>query len=107
MNMRPPTVCPVRTRLVALAAVAFTIVGCSGDVATETTTASEASPTSISSDTPTSTESPSTTIAGPQTTVTISDRPLAPEFTLELGEGGEYTLSEGEKPVYLVFWAEW
>jgi hypothetical protein len=24
-----------------------------------------------------------------------------------LGEGGEYTLSEGSKPVYMVFWAEW
>jgi hypothetical protein len=32
---------------------------------------------------------------------------VAPEFTLELGEGGTYTLSEGEKPVYMVFWAEW
>lgn len=38
---------------------------------------------------------------------TLSDRPLAPDFTLELGDGGSYTLSEGEKPVYLVFWAEW
>jgi hypothetical protein len=24
-----------------------------------------------------------------------------------LGDGGTYTLSEGEKPVYMVFWAEW
>jgi hypothetical protein len=24
-----------------------------------------------------------------------------------LGEGSEYTLSEGSKPVYMVFWAEW
>ena len=40
-------------------------------------------------------------------TTTTSDRPLAPEFTLELGGGGTYTLSEGSKPVYMVFWAEW
>ena len=41
------------------------------------------------------------------TTEPTSDRPLAPDFTLELGDGGSYTLSEGEKPVYMVFWAEW
>lgn len=41
------------------------------------------------------------------TTLTTSDRPLAPDFTLALGDGGTYTLSEGAKPVYLVFWAEW
>lgn len=38
---------------------------------------------------------------------TSSNRPTAPDFSLELGEGGTFTLSEGEKPVYLVFWAEW
>lgn len=35
------------------------------------------------------------------------DRPVAPDFTLALGEGGSYTLSADTKPVYLVFWAEW
>ena len=43
--------------------------------------------------------------AGPETT--SSGRPVAPDFTLELNDGGAYTLSDGEKPVYLVFWAEW
>ena len=32
---------------------------------------------------------------------------VAPDFTLELGTGGTFTLSESDKPVYLVFWAEW
>jgi hypothetical protein len=36
-----------------------------------------------------------------------SQGPIAPDFTLTLGDGGTYTLSEGEKPVYMVFWAEW
>jgi hypothetical protein len=53
------------------------------------------------------TTAPETTEAGEGATETTSDRPLAPDFTLELGGGGSYTLSEGEKPVYLVFWAEW
>ena len=52
-------------------------------------------------------DDPTTTSAAPGQTTTTSDREIAPDFTLELGDGGEYTLSEGEKPVYLVFWAEW
>ena len=40
-------------------------------------------------------------------TSTTSDRPMAPDFSLELGDGGTYSLAEGAKPVYLVFWAEW
>lgn len=51
-------------------------------------------------------EAEPTTTTG-ATTPASSDRPLAPDFTLELGEGGSYTLSEASKPVYLVFWAEW
>lgn len=43
----------------------------------------------------------------PQPSTTLSDRPLAPDFTLALGDGGAYTLSEGAKPVFMVFWAEW
>jgi hypothetical protein len=48
-----------------------------------------------------------TTSSAPDATSTTSGRPLAPDFTLELSDGGFYTLSEGSKPVYLVFWAEW
>ncbi len=43
----------------------------------------------------------------PPSTSTTSDRPIAPDFTLSLGGGGSYTLSEGTKPVYMIFWAEW
>ena len=41
------------------------------------------------------------------TTTTASDLPVAPDFSLELGTGGEFRLSDTENPVYLVFWAEW
>jgi hypothetical protein len=55
-----------------------------------------------------STEGPeATATTSPEATDTTSGRPAAPDFTLELGDGGTYTLSEGAKPVYLVFWAEW
>ena len=32
---------------------------------------------------------------------------VAPDFTLALGEGGEFALAEEALPVYMVFWAEW
>lgn len=60
-----------------------------------------------SAESPDSTEPASTTTTTAAETGTTSGRPLAPDFSLELGEGGTYTLSEGAKPVYLVFWAEW
>lgn len=34
-------------------------------------------------------------------------RAAAPDFSLHLGDGSTFTLSEGAKPVYMVFWAEW
>jgi hypothetical protein len=57
--------------------------------------------------TDTTSESRATTTLPAETSGTTSDRPLAPDFTLELAGGDSYTLSEGAKPVYLVFWAEW
>jgi hypothetical protein len=59
------------------------------------------------SDTTESASGGETTTSAPEATGSAADRPLAPDFTLELGDGGEYTLSDGEMPVYLVFWAEW
>jgi hypothetical protein len=44
--------------------------------------------------------------AAPSTTA-LSEAPTAPDFTLELGAGGTFTLSQETRPVFLVFWAEW
>lgn len=35
------------------------------------------------------------------------DGPNVPDFTLTMSDGSTFTLSEGAKPVYMVFWAEW
>jgi hypothetical protein len=35
------------------------------------------------------------------------DGPPAPDFELALGDGGTFRLSDEQKPVYVVFWAEW
>ncbi|MGH8923505.1 MAG: hypothetical protein ACRDWA_02490 [Acidimicrobiia bacterium] len=31
----------------------------------------------------------------------------APDFSLDLGNGGNFTLSNENRPTYLLFWAEW
>lgn len=49
----------------------------------------------------------STVTTSSVTTSAPIDGPPAPDFTLALGNGGEFTLSAEQKPVYLVFWAEW
>lgn len=79
--------------------LAFALAACSaqGEVTTSSTRAS-------AEDSVTATD-PEVAAAAPE--VSPSGRPFAPDFTLELGDGGSYTLSEAEKPVYLVFWAEW
>lgn len=68
---------------------------------------------------PSTTDADSTT-AAPGTTVTPGgttstepepspghDRELAPDFSLVLADGETFRLAETDKPVYLVFWAEW
>ena len=83
------------------------IAGCAAQGAGDSSPTSQADPGTPQT-TPGSTSSTgeiTTTEAG--STPTTSDRPPAPDFTLQLGDGGSYTLSEGSKPVYLVFWAEW
>lgn len=83
------------------------VVACGADAESSSTTGEPEVSTTASPDTSDSTQPNETTTTEPGATATTSDRQQAPDFTLELGEGGQYTLSEGEKPVYLVFWAEW
>ena len=58
---------------------------------------------------PTPAEQATTAATVPEgsTTAVAAPGPPAPDFTLALGDGGEFTLSEEQKPVYMVFWAEW
>lgn len=57
--------------------------------------------------TTTSTDSAPSDTEAPAETAPPVDGPPAPDFTLALGDGGDFTLSGEQKPVYLVFWAEW
>jgi hypothetical protein len=72
----------------------------SGPESSQVTAGQDASsPTSTSGEASAETPTPSS--------ATDQDLPDAPDFTLELGEGGEFVLSAEPKPVYLIFWAEW
>jgi len=94
--------------LVALTLVALVAAACGGDTLSASTAVGADPPqtTTVATTTPDPVEEVGATSSTEGTTV-VSNRPIAPDFTLELGAGGSFTLSEGEKPVYLVFWAEW
>ena len=91
-----------------LFALLLALAACAGESVDSSSTTDDPSAETtapVPDDTVPDKDTTTTTATGP--TTTVSDRPLAPDFTLGLGDGGEYTLSEGAKPVYLVFWAEW
>ena len=49
-----------------------------------------------------------TTQAAPETTTTAEPLgPPAPDFTLQLADGGDFVLSQQTQPVVVFFWAEW
>jgi hypothetical protein len=89
-----------------IAAVALLLVTACGGGSVGATTSAPSATTSSTEVGATTIPGETTTTAGGETTTT-NDRMQAPDFTLQLGNGGSYTLSEGSKPVYLVFWAEW
>jgi hypothetical protein len=91
---------------VALCLLALVASACAGESATTTSDAGSGDTTAATSDTAATLNAGDTTTSEGNTTTT-SDRDLAPDFTLELGNGDTYTLSDGARPVYLVFWAEW
>lgn len=105
-------------RLLLLAFVVL-VAACGGSVSdsVDTTTGSTVDQTTTSTaggSSTTETVDETITTEAPDTTRTTdgiespnADLPAAPDFTLELGTGGEYTLSSTDNPVYLVFWAEW
>ena len=61
---------------------------------------------------PGSNETPDNTqAAGTDSTVASeaprTEGPAAPDFTTILADGSTFSLGEHDKPVYLIFWAEW
>lgn len=107
-----------RVRQMAIAA-AFILAAtaCAGDGAQSTTVPQSdptTSQTSPATSAPSGGEEPSTTggeetstTAGPAQPPPHVEGPAAPDFTFALSDGSSFSLSDEQKPVYLVFWAEW
>ena len=93
-----------------IAALVLTVAACGGDggaIATNpSTTATTGAPSSTA---------PTVTTGGAETSTTASttepapqvEGPAAPDFVLALADGSSFSLTDEQKPVYLVFWAEW
>lgn len=98
-------------RVTGFVAVALVVAACGGTAGTEPTSAETTVGvvTTTTTPGPTTTVTPGTTTPGAATTTSRlpPDGQAAPDFALALGEGGEFTLSDEQKPVYMVFWAEW
>ena len=111
LNVTLPNLAPVTRTLSGILSLAMLVAACGpSDGAGDAVTPDQQGPLTSVTTTPVpaasdSTDATDSTATAPETTV--SDRPAAPDFTLALGDGGTYTLSDGEKPVYLIFWAEW
>ncbi|GMQ86597.1 MAG: hypothetical protein BMS9Abin07_2182 [Acidimicrobiia bacterium] len=100
--------------LPAIAAFAVVAAGCGTGQSSEPLSTTVAPPSSIAA--PSTEAAPAADASGTTTPTTeaqvatepvIVDGPPAPDFTLALDGGGSFTLSAEEKPVYMVFWAEW
>ena len=103
-----------RTTLMTATLVALAACASNGD----TPGASDTVPTTSSETTSSSLDAPPTTatVAGGEETSTTGEStnpppqiegPAAPDFTFALADGSTFSLSDEQKPVYLVFWAEW
>lgn len=104
---------PMRRWPLLLAALTLLVAACGGGGGGTASASSESAVASGTPDTPT-TSAPSTPTdgGGEGTTSTAEpslrpEGPAAPDFTLALGDGSTFTLSDEQKPVYMVFWAEW
>ncbi len=95
-------------RFVVFFALSVALAACGG-ATIQSTDAGQAAPPpeSGSTQSPVTSEGQTPSSEPAPTQAPVADGPPAADFTLALGDGGSYTLSDGAKPVYLVFWAEW
>lgn len=103
----------MRRPILLIAALAVVAASCSSGTDTASPPPDPSSTTAAAQTTPdvsTTATAPESTLpkteAPTETTVPI-EGPPAPDFTMTLDDGSEFTLSAEQKPVYLVFWAEW
>lgn len=109
----------MRQLLIALALVVAACGGAAGPSPEQTGDATAATTTSTPATSTAGTDTATTpTVASPSDGSSPNtlqadppreppEGPTAPDFTLALGQGGDFSLSAEQKPVYMVFWAEW
>lgn len=102
-----------RSWVTAFVGLALAIVAACGDGADRPVTpppevtSTVASPgESVPPRTTPTTSGPTGTVPGSGSTTTVAGE-AAPDFALDLGNGGTFVLSEEARPVFMVFWAEW
>jgi hypothetical protein len=97
-------------RSALMVALVLTAAACAGDggaIDTSTsTTASTVAPPATEATGSTGGEATSTTAPATEPPPQV-EGPAAPDFVLALADGSSFSLSDEQKPVYLVFWAEW
>ncbi len=106
MEFRPLVLAVVVVTSTACAAVG-TSPGADSPALTAATVATVAPVVDATVPPESTTEPPVVTTEPPPVAVVPPDGPPAPDFTLALGDGRSFTLSEETRPVYMVFWAEW
>jgi cytochrome oxidase Cu insertion factor (SCO1/SenC/PrrC family) len=92
-------------KLTAVAVFSVVVAACGTGATTTPTAPSSTAAVSTSDEAP-----PASTATSAQPTATTRapvEGPLAPDFTLTLADGSTFTLSQEQKPVYIIFWAEW
>jgi cytochrome oxidase Cu insertion factor (SCO1/SenC/PrrC family) len=104
-------------RILMLVGFALVVSACGGAGGSESTVSTAPSEAAQSTAAPTSdaaatTSGPSASESEPTSTSATPaeqsfDGPPAPDFELTLADGSTFTLAGEQKPVYMVFWAEW
>lgn len=101
-----------------LLVLALLVAGCGGSDSTETEQAASTEADSPAVVVPTTGETAETVAPIPEsepptessaspTEAPPVDGPEAPNFEMSLADGTAFSLTDEQKPVYLVFWAEW
>ncbi len=94
--------------MLSIVALAMVAAACAGGAADEPGGAEPSVPSTTSTAVaPGASTAPSTSSTSTQPAAPAPDGPSAPDFSLALADGGTFVLSQEQKPVYLIFWAEW
>jgi hypothetical protein len=98
----------------ALAAVlVLSVSACAGENGAEPTALPTTTTTTATTEAPARTTGAGGTVEDTSTTLGATtsppqvEGPVAPDFVFALADGSSFSLSDEQKPVYLVFWAEW